>query len=122
MKALKPNDDFDELPAGFTGIWIPSELYLHRNLNPADRELIGAIYSFQNSKKGFTSISHLARVINISRPHVSERVSRLIKAGFLTRDNQNKIRPTDKCFGLDDSPARGAKNAPLTFRNNADQG
>lgn len=97
------------LPEGFTGIWIPSELYLHVDLNGADRELLGAICSFHKHDSTYTSIGYLADLFGVDKSNIRKRVTKLEKSGFLVRDNRNNetggsnlISPTPKCYGFTD--------------------
>lgn len=95
------------LPDEFTGNFIPSELYLHPELNGvSDRELLGAICNLSRSNRKFTSIPYLAGLYGVSERNLRARIAKLENMGFLVRDDRNKktggsnfISPTAKCFG-----------------------
>lgn len=124
------------LPDEFTGNFIPSELYLHPELNGvSDRELLGAICNLSRSNRKFTSIPYLAGLYGVSDRNLRARIAKLENMGFLVRDDRNKktggsnfIAPTAKCFGAilpgpDDAirPARGGAPRRTETTDRADE-
>ena len=96
------------IPDQFTGIWIPAELYLHKELKGSDRELLGSICSFHKSGSKYTSLTYLSELFGTDKSTLRKRVARLEKMGFLIRDDRNSttggsnlIKPTPKCYGFD---------------------
>ena len=79
-----------QLPEGFTGIWIPAELYQHSQLNGSDRELLGAICSFHKSGSKYTDIGYIANLFGVDKSNIRKRVTKLEKSGYLVRDDRNK--------------------------------
>lgn len=76
----------------FKGVWIPSSIYLNKDLTPIDKFLFAEIDSFTNIEGGngcFASNKFLADFCNCSERKISDSVSKLISMGLVEQVSFN---------------------------------
>lgn len=70
----------------FKGVWIPSEIYLHKDLSWTEKILITEIDSLSNLELGcFAGNAYFAEFLGCSQGRVSNIISSLVEKGFLER-------------------------------------
>jgi DNA-binding MarR family transcriptional regulator len=96
----------------FLGIWIPKEIYLHKELTPTEKLLMAEIMSFSKNGVCFASNEHFAEFLGISKSHVSRLVGKLVKLKLVTVDFTYKenSKEIDKRII---SPTLKQENAPV---------
>jgi biotin operon repressor len=79
--------DFDSLtaPRKFTGIWIPKEIYLRRDINALEKMLWSEIYSLDNEDVGgcYASEKYLCEFLGIKRTQLYEMLKHLRDLGLI---------------------------------------
>ena len=56
----------------FLGVWIPKEIYLHKELTPTEKLLLAEITSFAKNGVCFASNEHFSSFLGISKDRVSK--------------------------------------------------
>lgn len=69
----------------FKGIWIPREIWLHKELSPIEKLIWAEIHSLYNRSKGgcFATNQYLAGFFSIGETYVSKIISKLKSFGFI---------------------------------------
>lgn len=68
----------------FKGVWIPSDIWLARDLSLAEKVMLVEIDSLQHDTRGcYASNAHFAEFFDLSKSRVSEIISSLTKKGVL---------------------------------------
>lgn len=124
----------------FQGVWIPSELWLNRELSITEKVMFVEISSLQSDDRGcYASNAHFAEFFNLSISRVSEIISGLSRKGLITieqiREGKQIIErriwvseesdcadtPSEKAmnpFGKgDEPPSEKAKGSNTSFNN-----
>lgn len=73
----------DDLPRGFLGVWIPREVWLHRELTLIQKCLFSEIDSLDTGRGCTASNEHFARLFGASVTTISTSISRLIALGYV---------------------------------------
>lgn len=104
----------------FKGVWIPKELYLLKQLSWIDKLILIEIDSFSsNDLECFVSNDHLAEFAQASVSSIEKAISKLVKAGYLTR-TRKKINGKSTRFLLVNS-SRFCENLTTNAANNLSQ-
>ncbi len=87
MTSSDLSGDFDSLsaPRKFTGIWIPREIYLRKDINALEKMLWAEIYSLHSDEHGgcYASEKYLTEFIGIKRTQLYEMLKHLKELGLL---------------------------------------
>ena len=69
----------------FKGIWIPREIWLHKGLTRAEKDLWAEVHSLYDRKRNgcFASNEYLADFLSVSERYVREMISKLKKLGLM---------------------------------------
>jgi Mn-dependent DtxR family transcriptional regulator len=70
----------------FLGVWIPREIYLHKNLTPTEKLLLAEIKCLSKNGVCFASNEHFSDFLGISKKHVSKLITKLARMGLVTVD------------------------------------
>jgi len=104
----------------FKGVWIPKELYLLKQLSWIDKLILIEVDSFSsNELECFVSNDHLAEFTQASVSSIEKAVSKLVKAGYLTR-TRKKINGKSTRFLLVNS-SRFCDKLTINTANNISQ-
>jgi hypothetical protein len=68
----------------FLGVWIPKEIYLHKDLTPTEKLLLAEISSFATNGICFASNQHFSDFLGISKSQVSRLISKLSKMNLIS--------------------------------------
>lgn len=96
----------------FLGVWIPKEIYLHKELTPTEKLLMAEIMSFSKNGVCFASNEHFAEFLGVSRRHVSRMIGNFVKLKLVKIDFTYKegTKEVDKRFI---SPTLSQEDTPL---------
>ena len=67
----------------FLGVWIPKEIYLHKELTPTEKLLLAEITSFAKNGVCFASNEHFSSFLGISKSQVSRLITKLNRKGLI---------------------------------------
>lgn len=67
----------------FTGVWIPKEIYLSKDLNWTQKILFVEIQSLDNGEGCYASNEYLSEFLGVSKQTISDSISKLKKLGFI---------------------------------------
>jgi len=67
----------------FLGVWIPKDIYLHKQLTPTEKLLLAEVTSFAKNGVCFASNEHFSDFLGISKNHVSKLITKLNRTGFI---------------------------------------
>ena len=68
----------------FLGVWIPKEIYLHKELTPTEKLLLAEISSFAKNGVCFASNEHFSNFLGVSKNHVSKLLTKLSRMGLIS--------------------------------------
>lgn len=88
---------------GFTGLWIPAEIVLNKEVGWIEKCIYSYIHSLSKAEKGcFASNEYLAKVFSISASSISKYISNLKKVGLIKESGFNgrfrKLETTTKYY------------------------
>lgn len=67
----------------FLGVWIPKDIYLHKQLTPTEKLLLAEITSFSKNGICFASNEHFSEFLGISKGQVSRLITKLNRMGLV---------------------------------------
>jgi len=67
----------------FLGVWIPKDIYLHKQLTPTEKLLLAEVTSFSKNGVCFASNEHFSEFLGISKSQVSRLITKLNRNGFV---------------------------------------
>jgi Helix-turn-helix domain len=67
----------------FLGVWIPKDIYLHKQLTPTEKLLLAEVTSFAKNGVCFASNEHFSEFLGISKSQVSRLITKLNRTGFI---------------------------------------
>lgn len=68
----------------FLGVWIPKEIYLHKELTPTEKLLLAEITSFAKNGVCFASNEHFSSFLGISKDRVSKLITKLRRMDLIS--------------------------------------
>lgn len=68
----------------FLGVWIPKEIYLHKELTPTEKLLLAEITSFAKNGVCFASNEHFSIFLGISKDRVSKLITKLRRMNLIS--------------------------------------
>lgn len=75
----------------FKGVWIPSELWLNKNLSLIEKCTLTEIDSLEDSEKGcYASNNYFAEFFNISPSRISQLLNQLKEKGYIKIEYEYK--------------------------------
>lgn len=85
---------------GFLGVWIPKEIYLHKELTPTEKLLLAEITALHGSGSCFASNQHFSEFLGISKSQVSRLLTKLARMNFISVEIVyiNGTKEVDKRF------------------------
>ena len=90
---------------GFSGLWIPSEIWHREDLTLSEKCIWSMIYSFSKTESGcFASNKYFAREVKVSEPTVQKNISNLKKLGLIKQvsfDGRFRVLETTLKIGID---------------------
>jgi hypothetical protein len=67
----------------FLGVWIPKDIYLHKQLTPTEKLLLAEVTSFAKNGVCFASNEHFSDFLGISKSQVSRLITKLNRNAFI---------------------------------------
>lgn len=68
----------------FKGIWIPKEIWLHKELKPSEKILLAEIDSFEKAKGCFATNNYFGIFLGVSSSRASQMISKLHNLELIT--------------------------------------
>lgn len=77
--------DPSALPRDFKGIWIPREIWLHKELSPLEKMVWAEVHSLYDRTKGgcYAKNDYLAKFFGVGETYISKVISKLKSFGYI---------------------------------------
>jgi helix-turn-helix protein len=80
-------EEKERLPRDFKGIWIPKDIWLHKELSSDEMLLWAEIDSLDGEKGCFATNEYFMKFFNCKERVIQDRISRLKKLGFIFQES-----------------------------------